>query len=468
MSDARVSYIASTLADVFGDGTSAASLLDQLSASPAVSAFCDDPHTTLLCTTISPSGRLTASNTVDTAVLNSRSPHSAKPHEESKEQLSERTCEVHMLKRERAILPSQQLGAHVMMLTTFDSPLYSLYLTLHNVYGPKLTQAAADIPAAVQQQFIALEQQLHRTLLTSTAASSLAGSAHEKDSDANNSASISSVDDELTYWTELSHSSNSTNKQRAQLFLPHLTTLTDKLQPLPTLDPSDLPRLTEELADTLHDLWVEEDDAELAYPQERMVRLFGVIGRSVCGRVRGALEAAEVLESSGKGGRWVEVKELMLTCMAACEAWTAAVRDLVRQTEWKQRWQPNKTRDGDADDLEEVEVLRERIEQVIESTSSVRRTDLTASFIRPARLSRHCLCALQHIRSLSALTIHCTTVHFRFVNLPLRSGTGRTSRHLAAQAAYHLTLHPTRPPPSTPSRVSNPPIPTTAPHRSRR
>ena len=367
MADARVSYIASTLADVFGDSTSAASLLEQLAASPAVSAFCDDPHTMLLCTTITPSGQLTASNTVDTAALSSRSATKAKPHEESKEQLSEQrsTCEVHMLKRERAILPSHQLGAHVMMLTTFDSPLYSLYLTLHNVYGPKLTQAAADIPAAVQQQFIALEQQLHRTLLTSTAVASIPGSAHDDGADnTTNAASIHSVQDELTYWTELSHTSQ--HKEQAQLFLPHLTTLSDKLQPLPTLDPSDLPRLAEELADSLHDLWMEDDDSELAYPQQRMVRLFAVIGRSVCARVRAALEAADVLDG-GKSGKWVEVKELMTTCMAACEAWTAAVRDLVRQNEWKQRWQPTKNSAGDEDDLEEVEVMRERIEQVMKA-----------------------------------------------------------------------------------------------------
>ena len=361
MSDARLSYIASTLADVFGESTSASSLLSQLSASPAVSAFCDDPHTTLLCTTINAAGQLTASNTVDTAALTSRSPSKAKPHEESKEQLSERTCEVHMLKRERAILPSQQLSAHVMMLTTFDSPLYSLYLTLHNVYGPKLTQAAADVPAAIQQQFIALEQQLHRTLLTSKAA---AAPSSDDSTDNSSSASINSVQDELTYWTELSHSSR--HKQQAQLFLPHLETLTDKLEPLSTLDPSDIPRLSEELADTLHDIWMEDDDTELAYPQSRMVRLFGVIGRSVSSRVRSALEAADVLDGA-KGGKWVEVKELMLTCMAACEAWTTAVRDLVRQNEWKQRWKANKKHEADEDDLEEVEVMRERIEQVMKA-----------------------------------------------------------------------------------------------------
>ena len=345
MSDARLQYVASTLSDVFGPSLSQSSILSTLASSPAVSSFFDDPHTTLLCASSSSSGALNLSNTVDAARILTP-PKRAKADEESKEQVMgiDGQCEVHLLKRERAVLPSTRLSQHVLLLTTFDSPVYSLYLTLHNVYGPKLAHSSSSIPHAVQQHFLALEQQLHRTLITAPQPPSSRNSEEE-------ATAIDSVDDEIVYWQAVASAESKT-------FIPFLSTLATHLSTLSSSPMSSTLALLEDVADGLNDLWTADDDPSTAYPQARMATLLQCVESVVARKVREEVGAKSWIE-----GRWLEVREWLTAAVGVIEGWQAMRVDLVRQSEWRARWKDDKAKkEGD---VGEAEQLRERIDAVV-------------------------------------------------------------------------------------------------------
>ena len=363
MPDARLQYIAATLADVLGgDSLSASSIASQVSQSAAVSAFVDDPHTVLLCAQHAGDGQLALTNAVSSRPAQSDAKR--KPQEESKEQQlqeRERACEVHLLKRQRAVLPSSQLSRHVLLLTTFDSPLYSLYLTLHEVYAPKLAQSAAELPPALQQQFLALEQQLHAAIITQSASAGRAAAEADADSalaSQPDSASIVSVDDELLYWQTVSASGSKEQRQRCALFLPHLQTLCSSFSSLNTASLSSLLSLQEDAANCLHDLWTEEDDAELAFPQPRMQRLIAVIGEAMVRRVRQLLQQADVWT-----GSWGDVREMLAAAVSVCDGWESTATDLVRQSDWKPRWRAERQQAGS--EQTEPALMRQRLQQIL-------------------------------------------------------------------------------------------------------
>ena len=345
MSDPRLQYVATTLADVFGPLFPASSILSTLSSSPAVSTFFDDPHTVLLCASSSPDGRLSLSNTVDAQRL--LTPTHPKEAEETKEQLTERTCEVHLLKRERSILPSTSLSQHLLLLTTFDSPVYSLYLTLHNVYGPKLSHSSSPVPHAVQQTFLALEQQLHRTLLTSSSPTKPSPSSSSPSPDP---APITSVSDEVVYWEAVSSPSSPT-------FLPLLSSLSSHLVSLSSSPLSTALTLLEDVIDALNDLWLAEDDPSDAFPQPRMLALLDCVEADVARRVREELRTRQWTD-----GRWVETREWLTSAAAVCEQWLSLRSDLTRQSEWRARWK-------DTGKVEEGEAarLKRRIDEAVEA-----------------------------------------------------------------------------------------------------
>ena len=374
MTDPRLQAVAATLSDVFGSTLSPSSILSTLSTSSAAASFLDDPHTVLLCASTSPSSPLLSlSNTATpTPPTTSSSTPLKPPDEETKEQLptspSPSTCSVHLLKRSRAPLPPPPLTPHVLLLTTFDHPLYSLYLTMHEVYSPKLAHHSASIPLAVQQHFIALETQLHRALLQGEGDG--AGGAHAVGKGKKGGGGgegdegvVGSVDDEVVYWEAGGSPSAST-------FLPHLSTLRAHVASLSSSPLSSILPLLEDVIDALNDLWLADDgDVDAAYPQPRMERLLemveGVVGR----RVREELTAKGWgVGEREAGATWVEVREWLTTGLSVCDGWLSMRTDLTRQSDWRPRWRsPPPTTAQGGQEGGEVYQLKERIATLIDA-----------------------------------------------------------------------------------------------------
>ena len=342
MADPRLHALASTLSDALGCGLSPSSLLSSLSSSPAASAFLDDPHTVLLCASSTPSGVLALSNTAKPQSTSSSSP-SKPPDEETKEQLPPyppSTCEVHLLKRSRSPLPSPPLSSHILLLTTFDSPLYSLYLTLHEVYSPKLTHHSSTIPLPIQQHFIALEAQLHRTLIAQGSGGGGGGVRGDAGVRVGGGGGgkgrappadggvVSSVEDEVVYWEE-------GGSAAAATFLPLLTTLRTHLTSLSASPLTSTLSLLEDVIDALNDLWLTDEggDDHPPYPQARMELLLDLVEGLVVRRVRDDLSSRGWVQ-----GRWVEVREWLTAGLSVCEGWLSMRVDLTRQSEWRPRW----------------------------------------------------------------------------------------------------------------------------------
>ena len=125
---AQKKFLIDTVFDVFGgegetglDLSDSSSVFAQLHKNKAVDRFIHDPDTALLqVALLKGDSELKISNQVLTS-----------PGIKS---------EVHIVKKSRGALPEMDISQHILVNTMLESPLWSLYLSLHNVFGPKLAQ----------------------------------------------------------------------------------------------------------------------------------------------------------------------------------------------------------------------------------------------------------------------------------------------------------------------------------------
>mmetsp|Transcript_40005 Transcript_40005/g.78649 ORF Transcript_40005/g.78649 Transcript_40005/m.78649 type:complete len:197 (+) Transcript_40005:171-761(+) len=176
MSDSRKEEVVKAVLDIFGGESSnpaASTLTHRMQTDPCVDRFLDDPDTILLQV-------YTTKGSADIQIRNST---------KADKNIS---FEVHLLKKMKAALPQQNVAQHFFATTTLESSLWSLYLSIHNIYSP-LLKTGNSVDPGLQKLMAQLEKGLRNAILLNGRSSKIS----DKESDFSG---VRSFSDELEFW----------------------------------------------------------------------------------------------------------------------------------------------------------------------------------------------------------------------------------------------------------------------------
>lgn len=325
--DPRKEALVEVIVDVFG--TDEGDYKAQLLKHAAVDRFVNDPESMMLQVyTLKTTKEIQASTT---AVM----PDGVK-------------TEVHLIKKAKQALPTENIRSHILITTTLESPLWSLYLSLHNIYGPKLLKNPdINLDDRLKKLIVYLEKGLRNTIVQTGKQAKIAPKESE-------TTGVRSIADEIEFWKMPKGSSNET--ERAQAFLAHFENeqhLAERYEKLQEVDVDDVIRLIEDTQDVLNEVWSATDFSGDPYPQNRMAHLFELTGTALAQYIRTKIENIKIWTDDMKA-----VDAAIKGGVRVCETWNTATSDLTT-TDWRARWK------GKHVD-KQLQLLSTRLHQILE------------------------------------------------------------------------------------------------------
>jgi len=321
MSDPRRTFIITTLQQALGEGKSKEWEQDQ-----HIGAFIEDAEASVLVGGRNEAGviKIGASSEDVQKALGSTS-----------------ECEVCLVKRVFGSIPTKDMHSSVVVTTTSGSALLSFYLSLQNVYGPKLLSGASTLDPKMQQALMDLQAGLKKLALKTTSGNE-SKTADEKDASA-----IQSFNDEFLFWNGGGSLSGPGQADRAAQIAKILEPCTAVFQSLgKATDQTDVFAFINDVCEVLNTLF-----GELKYPQGRMEHFLSVIGGHFCAHIKTKLP----------GNLWRDnfstVREGVSYCIRLCTHWIEARKQLT-EVKWKGKWL---AKEAQADQLT---LMKTRLEDV--------------------------------------------------------------------------------------------------------
>lgn len=257
MSDERKDFILSTVANYFGTGTKDSSV-EGLRNNEHLINFLDTPNANILSASLEklPNG-------------------SVKYHLDETTNVGKTKERVLVLFKSRPeVITPDNLHSTVLVNTMLNSPVSSLYHSLHQIYTPLLLKDAKwsqEFDPKLQGLITELEKGLGTLMRRS--------GDHTGGKSTDGFSSILTPNDEAQYWADEANTNKKRDKREmASAFYAALEPISTEFSKIDSLQLVDAEEVFETVHNSLDDLWKID---EWEYPQKRMVHLMDVLANAV-------------------------------------------------------------------------------------------------------------------------------------------------------------------------------------------
>ncbi|OQS05963.1 dynein heavy chain [Thraustotheca clavata] len=212
-------------------------------------------------------------------------------------------------------LTADNLSTIVQVVSMTNSPVFSLFHSVHKIYTPLLMNTS-------------LSQKLKDVLLElDTGLQSLVRDKGDESLPGNdlNLFGIVTIQDEIQYWEK---NNTGRERERSSKFSAYLDTIHSRYSSLSTLSFDEMGELLDDTNNTLDDIWRADLEGSAQYPQQRMAHFFGLVVQALNSFIvtkagtlnvwRGAFHAVQVALSQS---------------IALCEKWLGCMEQLTT-TDW--------------------------------------------------------------------------------------------------------------------------------------
>ncbi|KAF1789458.1 Dynein heavy chain [Phytophthora cactorum] len=269
-------------------------------------------------------------------------------------------------------LTPDNMSTSVQLTSALQTPLQSLYQTVHQVYAPLLLRD--DARASL------LSQKLKDVLLE------LDAEAKTTPSDGDEGLmSIATMSDEFAYWEAMQDDSR--QARRAKKFSAVFDTVHQRFSaPLGDLSFDDMADLLDDVSNVADDLWRLDLARDQLYPQRRMDHLLGLVTYAINTFVLAKAKSLTGADKESEGNVWQApfhaVHHLLQQGVTLCEKWRNSIESLTG-TLWpahsEHPWEGSVS-----SQTQRVQLLSTRLEQVLR----VRTTYEELSALLPSRGSK--------------------------------------------------------------------------------
>ena len=232
-----------------------------------------------------------------------------------------------LFKLQPSVITPDNLHSNILISSLLDSPVDTLYHTLHKVFGPVLLKDvhwSKNVDPKIQELLTELEAGLGSTIRHQGVAKN-----YKKLSD-NVTHGILTPSDEYQFWSNVATASSSLHaKERAQFFQEQLQPLATKFSQLDSLSFPDVLELIEIAHDALDEIW-KQSEHDPPYPESRMTHLLEVVSGSISRFVQRKLSNVEFWT-----GQFSCVHTSLQEGLMMCEKW-AGTAEALTQRYWKQ------------------------------------------------------------------------------------------------------------------------------------
>lgn len=168
-------------------------------------------------------------------------------------------------------LTAENLSTTVHVTSMTNSPVFSLFQSVHKIYTPLLLQGASG----------RLSQKLKDVLLELDAG--LQTLVRDKGDDVSNNSTdnlfgIVTLQDEIAYWEA---TTSGRDRDRASKFSRSFDAIHSRYATLEALSFEEMGDLLDDTNNTLDDLWRADLEGNAQYPQARMVHIIGLVAQAL-------------------------------------------------------------------------------------------------------------------------------------------------------------------------------------------
>lgn len=346
--DARKQFLAATASSYLGIPISD-NAIARIGKETEVDTFLDDGN----CTTLSLTLQTQSDGSKTIAVKNAASPSDT----------SQQTLLFYKLKP--GVITPDNIHNNVVVSSLLDSPIDTLYHSVHNVFAPLLLRDqkwSQSLDPKLQKLLSELEAGLASTVRQQKTQSKI------QDGDQkNNFAGILTPNDEFNYWSELALSSNKQEiRERAGHFKDLFQQLVSGYGNIDAATLGDSVELIEQTQDVLDDVW-KQLEFKPPYSENRMRHLLSVISGFLERFIQRKLNMLNLWT-----GSYHQVRDSIKAGLSVCERWTVATETLTAQF-WK-RYSPNPWA-GEKFIPEDLSRFSSRLEEVCKMIVNISFTD---------------------------------------------------------------------------------------------
>ncbi len=289
MSDVRKNFILATVANHFGSNVNDESI-SSLRDDDHLISFLDDPNANVLSASMEkmPDGscKFHIDNTTNVG--------------KSKERV------LVLFKAKPEVITADNLHSNVMVNSMLNSPVSSLYHSLHQIYTPLLLKDAKwsqEFDPKLQGLITELEKGLGTLMRRS--------GQHAGGSGQDGLSSILTPNDEAQFWADQANTNKKKDiRELAAAFYAALEPIAEEFAKIDTLALVDAEEVLEVVHNSLDDLWKID---EYEYPQNRMVHLMDVIANALTRFIQNKLSALDIWK-----GPFLQVEESLQSVSPNC------------------------------------------------------------------------------------------------------------------------------------------------------
>ncbi|RHY58768.1 hypothetical protein DYB34_000770 [Aphanomyces astaci] len=328
--DVRRSYVLQLLESLWRDKVAD---LSQITEDKALASFLDDTACTLLQVRLGADKKISLSTTVQWDDSNNAAEGAS-------------SQAVLLVKTLPQPLTADNLSTNIQVSSMTNSPLYSLFQSVHNIYAPLLLNGgSASLSQKLKDVLLELDAGLQTTVREK--------GTNDKGGDVN-LFGIVTVQDEVQFWE---NNMTGRDRERASKFSSSLDAIQSRYGTLDALTFDDMSELLDDTNNTVDDIWRADLDGAAQYPQKRMMHFFGLVDH--------ALNSFIVLKAGTLNvwkGAFHAVQVTLTQSIALCEKWIGYMEQLTG-TFWpsyaEHPW------DGHAHDDALLPPLMKRLEEVL-------------------------------------------------------------------------------------------------------
>ncbi|POM63753.1 Dynein heavy chain, partial [Phytophthora palmivora] len=266
-------------------------------------------------------------------------------------------------------LTPENMSTSVQLTSALQTPLQSLYQTVHQVYAPLLLRddaRASLLSQKLKDVLLELDAGLAGTVLIQGGRDSKKAKAAPSDGSDEGLMSIATMSDEFAYWEAMQDDSR--QARRAKKFSAVFDTVHQRFSaPLGDLNVDDMADLLDDASNVADDLWRLDLARDQMYPQRRMDHLLGLVTNAINTFVLAKATTLSGGEKESESNVWQApfhaVHHVLQQGVILCEKWRNSIESLTG-TLWpahsEHAWEgPMSTQ------VQRVQLLSARLEQVL-------------------------------------------------------------------------------------------------------
>ncbi|OWZ22446.1 Dynein heavy chain [Phytophthora megakarya] len=268
-----------------------------------------------------------------------------------------------------APLTPENMSTSVQLTSALQTPLQSLYQTVHQVYAPLLLHD--DVRASLLSQklkdvLLELDAGLAGTVLMQGGSGSKKPKAASDESDG--LMSIATMSDEFAYWEAMQDDSRQARRAKKFSAVAVFDTVHQRFSaPLGDLSFEDMGDLLDDASNVADDLWRLDLARDQMYPQRRMDHLLGLVTNAINAFVLAKAKTLSGSEKESEGNVWQApfhaVHHLLQQGVALSEKWRSSIESLTG-TLWpahsEHAWEGSMS-----GQVQRVQLVSARLEQVL-------------------------------------------------------------------------------------------------------